>query len=244
MIRKFIPFLFIFSLTFIAGCESASKILGSMTSSGDGTPTNTEVVGGLKQALENGISASANRLSMTDGYFKNNAIKVLFPPEAQKIEKTMRDIGMGNLVDQAIESFNRGAEKAAKQAAPIFVNAIKSMTINDAMGILLGAENSASNYLKASTYNQLEKTYMPVIEKSLNEVNATKYWSDIITRYNKIPLVQKQNPDLTSFVTQKALDGLFLMVEKEELKIRQNVSMRVTDLLKKVFGYADRQRNS
>lgn len=243
MIRKFIPFLFIFALTFVAGCESANKILGSMTSSTSGVPTNTEVVGGLKQALEKGIGESAGRLSLKDGYFRNNAIKVLFPPEAQRIENNLRDIGMGNMVDNAIESFNRGAERAAKEAVPIFVNAIKSMTINDAMNILLGADNSASNYLKASTFSQLEKTYMPIVEKSLNEVNATKYWSDVITRYNQIPLVQKQNPDLTSYVTEKALDGLFYMVEREEAKIRQNVSVRNTDLLKKVFGYADSQRN-
>lgn len=240
MIKKIVPFLIIIPLLF-GGCESASKILGGLTS-GSSTPTNTEVVSGLKQALEQGIGQSAQRLSLADGYFKNNLIKIMFPPEAQKVENTLRSMGLDNMVDKAIESFNRGAERAAKEAAPIFVNAIKSMTVNDAMGILLGADDSATNYLKSSTYKQLEQSYMPIIDKSLKEVNATKYWSDVITRYNKIPLVQKVNPDLTSYVTQKALDGLFVMVVREEQKIRQNVSVRNTDLLRKVFGYADSQR--
>jgi hypothetical protein len=242
MLKKIIPFLIIIPILF-GGCESANKILGGLTSgSGSLTPTNTEIVGGLKQALELGISDGANRLSLADGYLKNNLIKIMFPPEAQKVESTLRSLGLDPMVDRAIESFNRGAERAAKQAAPIFVNAIKSMTVNDAMGILLGADDSATNYLKSSTYQQLQNSYMPIIEKSLNEVNATKYWSDVITRYNQIPLVQKVNPDLTSFVTQKALDGLFFTVVREEQKVRQNVSSRSTDLLRKVFGYADSQK--
>jgi len=242
MLKKIIPFLIIIPILF-GGCESANKILGGLTSgSGSLTPTNTEIVGGLKQALELGISDGANRLSLADGYFKNNLIKIMFPPEAQKVESTLRSLGLDPMVDRAIDSFNRGAERAAKQAAPIFVNAIKSMTVNDAMGILLGADDSATNYLKSSTYQQLQNSYMPIIEKSLNEVNATKYWSDVITRYNQIPLVQKVNPDLTSFVTQKALDGLFFTVVREEQKVRQNVSSRSTDLLRKVFGYADSQK--
>lgn len=242
MLKKIIPFLIIIPILF-GGCESANKILGGLSSgTGSLTPTNSEIVGGLKQALELGITDGSNRLALADGYFKNNLIKIMFPPEAQKVENTLRNMGLDPMVDKAIESFNRGAEKAAKEAAPIFVNAIKSMTVNDAMGILLGADNSATNYLKSSTYNQLQNSYMPIIEKSLNEVNATKYWSDVITRYNQIPLVQKVNPDLTSYVTQKALDGLFFTVVREEQKIRQNVSSRNTDLMRKVFGYADSQK--
>lgn len=242
MLKKIIPFLIIIPILF-GGCESANKILGGLSSgTGSLTPTNSEIVGGLKQTLELGITDGSNRLALADGYFKNNLIKIMFPPEAQKVENTLRNMGLDPMVDKAIESFNRGAEKAAKEAAPIFVNAIKSMTVNDAMGILLGADNSATNYLKSSTYNQLQNSYMPIIEKSLNEVNATKYWSDVITRYNQIPLVQKVNPDLTSYVTQKALDGLFFTVVREEQKIRQNVSSRNTDLMRKVFGYADSQK--
>lgn len=231
----------------ISGCESASSILqnaGNVLTGGNGSyiPTQSEAGNGLKQALEIGIANGSERLAMRDGYFGNQMIKILFPPEAQKVENALRDLGMGNMVDKAIESFNRGAEKAAKEAAPIFVSAIKQMTINDAMNILLGDQDAATSYLKTSTFTQLESRFTPIIDRSLKEVNATKYWEDVIVRYNKIPFVQKVNPDLTAYVTEKALDGLFFMVAKEELKIRDNVSARTTDLLQKVFGYADSQK--
>lgn len=244
MFKKIIPILFIFAM-FSSGCDSASNILqqaNDILTGSSGTPTEGEVGSGLKQALEFGIAAGANRLAERDGYFGNPLVKVLFPPEAQKVEEAMRTLGLGSMVDKAIESFNRGAEKAAKEAAPIFVNAIKQMTIQDAMGILLGQPDAATSYLRGQTFNQLTSRFTPVIDRSLNEVNATKYWEDVIVRYNKIPFVEKVNPDLTSYVTEKALDGLFKMVAKEELKIRENVSSRTTDLLQKVFGYADAQR--
>lgn len=243
--KKLLPFLMVFALL-TSGCDSASKLLQDASSvflgSEDGTPSSLEIGNGLKQALEVGITAGANRLSATDGYFGNALVKVLLPPEAQKVENTLRSLGLGTMVDKTIESLNRGAENAAKEAAPIFVSAIKSMTIQDATSILLGNQDAATNYLKSTTSSQLTSAFTPVIEKSLNEVNATKYWSEMITRYNKIPLVEKVNPDLTSYVTEKALDGLFLMVAKEELKIRENVGSRSTDLLQKVFGYADTKK--
>lgn len=246
MFKKILPLLMVFAMLF-SGCDTASNILqqaGEVLTGGGGSylPTSGEAGSGLKQALEFGIAAGANRLADKDGYFGNPLVKVLFPPEAQKVEDAMRNLGLGSMVDKAIESFNRGAEKAAKEAAPIFVTAIKSMTINDAMGILLGDNEAATSYLKSSTLQQLNARFTPIIDRSLNEVNATKYWEDVIVRYNKIPFVQKVNPDLTSFVTEKALDGLFMMVAKEELKIRDNVSSRTTDLLQKVFGYADSQK--
>lgn len=231
-----------------SGCDSASRVLQTasdvlMGGSGNGTPTSLEIGNGLKQALEVGISAGANRLSQEDGYLGNNLVKVLLPPEAEKVETTLRKIGLGNMVDRTIVSLNRGAEKAAKEAAPIFVSAIKQMTIQDASGILLGSnQEGATDYLKSATTSQLTAKFTPIIDKSLNEVNATKYWGEMITRYNKIPLVEKVNPDLTSYVTEKALDGLFKMVAKEEQQIRQNVGARTTDLLQKVFGYADSQK--
>lgn len=244
MFKKFLPLLMVFAI-FTSGCDTASNILqqaGSVFTGEGGVPTAGEAGSGLKQALEFGIAAGANRLAEKDGYYGNSLVKVLFPPEAQKVEEAMRSLGLGGMVDKAIESFNRGAEKAAKEAAPIFVTAIKSMTINDAMGILLGDQEAATSYLKSSTLQQLNSRFTPVIDRSLKEVNATKYWNDVIVRYNKIPFVQKVNPDLTSYVTEKALDGLFKMVAKEEIKIRENVSSRTTDLLKKVFGYADTQK--
>ncbi|MCB9256718.1 MAG: DUF4197 domain-containing protein [Chitinophagales bacterium] len=245
MFKKVFPILFSISILFMS-CESASQLLQTantvLTGSDSAVPSSLEIGNGLKEALEIGISTGANRLSAKDGYLGNSLVKVLFPPEAQKVEKTMRDLGLGAMVDKAIVSFNRGAEKAAKEAAPIFVSAIKSMTINDAMGILLGQPDAATSYLKQSTYNELKSRFTPVIDRSLNEVQATKYWSDVITRYNQIPLVQKVNPDLTTYVTEKALDGLFLMVAKEELNIRDKVSARSTSLLQKVFAYADSKK--
>lgn len=243
MKKKLLPILMVFALL-TSGCESAQQLLQSANDvlTGSSTPSSSEVSGGLKQALEVGISAGANRLSQTDGYFGNSLVKVLFPPEAQKVEKTLRDLGLGSMVDKAILSFNRAAEDAAKEAAPIFVSAIKQMTFNDAMNILLGSNDAATNYLNKATHSQLQAKFKPVIQNSLNKVNATTYWNEVVTRYNKIPLVEDVNPDLTSYVTEKALDGLFKMVAKEELKIRDNVSARSTDLLKKVFGYADSQK--
>ena len=245
MFKKILPLLLV-SAVVGSGCEAAKNILqqtGSVLVGHDSyVPTSGEAGNGLKQALEIGIAAGSNRLAERDGYFGNTLVKVLFPPEAQKVEETMRNLGLGFMVDKAIESFNRGAEKAAKEAAPIFVRAIKSMTISDAMGILLGNQDAATSYLKSSTLQQLNTQFTPIIDRSLNEVNATKYWEDVIVRYNKIPFVKKVNPDLTAYVTEKALDGLFLMVAKEELKIRENVSSRSTELLQKVFAYADAQK--
>ncbi len=243
--KKLLPFLMVFALL-TSGCESANKILQDASNvllgSSDGTPSSLEIGNGLKEALEVGIAEGANRLSVQDGYLGNSLVKVLLPPEAQKVESTLRSLGLGSMVDKTIESLNRGAENAAKEAAPIFVSAIKSMTIQDATSILLGNQDAATSYLKSSTSTQLTNAFTPVIENSLNEVNATKYWSEMITRYNKIPLVEDVNPDLTAYVTDKALDGLFLMVAKEELKIRENVGSRTTDLLQKVFGYADTKK--
>ena len=245
MFKKFLPSLMVFAIL-TSGCETTNQLLQNagnvLNGSAAYVPSAGEAGSGLKQALEIGISAGANNLAATDGYFGNSLVKVLFPPEAQKVEETMRKLGLGSMVDKAIESFNRGAEKAAKEAAPIFVSAIKQITINDAMGILLGNQDAATSYLKSATLIELTARFTPVIERSLNEVNATKYWEEVILRYNKIPLVQKVNPDLTSYVTEKALAGLFIMVAKEELKIRENVGSRTTDLLQKVFGYADSKK--
>jgi hypothetical protein len=170
-----------------------------------------------------------------DGFFKNAAIKILLPEEAQKVEKTMRDLGMGSLVDKAILSVNRAAEDAAKSAAPIFVNAVKSMTINDALGILKGSDTAATSYLKSKTTLSLTNAFKPVIEKSLAKVNATKYWGDVFTAYNKFA-TKKINTDLSAFVTERALDGIFYQVGVEEKAIRKDPVARTTEILRKVFG--------
>lgn len=199
--------------------------------------TTAEVGNGLKEALINGISKGSDIVSQLDGYYKNPQIKIPFPPEVKKVETTLRDIGLGSEVDKFIMTLNRGAEDAAKEAKPIFISAIKSMTIQDAWAILKGEENAATEYLKKTTSAQLKEKFKPVIQVSLNKVNATKYYGDLVNTYNKIPLVTKVNPDLNDYATDKAIEGLFLMIAKEEKNIRQDPIARTTDLLKRVFGY-------
>ncbi|MDQ7948161.1 MAG: DUF4197 domain-containing protein [Pedobacter sp.] len=209
----------------------------------NGTPTNLEIGTGLKQALEIGTSTGADQLSAKDGFFGNLAIKILFPPEAQKVEKTLRGLGFNTLADNVILSINRAAEDAAKEAKPIFLSAIRQMTIADAANILLsGNKDAATEYFKRVTTAQLMEKFRPVITASLGKVGATKYWGDAATAYNKIPLVKPINTDLSSYVAQKAIDGMFVQVAQEELKIRNNISARSTPLLQKVFGYADQRR--
>lgn len=225
---------FLIATLFLSGCETTQQILKNIGQPGTGL-TSAEIVSGLKEALEVGARNSSNQLSSLDGFFKNAAIKILLPEEAQKVEKTLRDVGLGSLVDKAILSVNRAAEDAAKSAAPIFIDAIKGMTIQDALGILQGGDFAATNYLKSKTTTPLTNAFRPVIEKSLQKVGATKYWSDVFTNYNRFA-TNKINPDLSAFVTGKALDGIFLQVGLEEQKIRKDPVARVSEILKKVFG--------
>src|SRR5690606_37951651 len=207
-----------------------------------GNPTTFEIGQGIKQALEIGTSQGADRLSSKDGFLGNMAIKILFPPEAKKVENTLRSLGLNSLCDNVITSLNRAAEDAAREAKPIFISAIKQMTITDATNILLGNQDAATQYFKRVTTAQLMEKFSPVITNSLSKVRATKYRGDVANRYNKIPLVKPINADLSEYVTQKALDGLFLEIAQEELKIRGNLGARSTPLLQKVFGYADKNK--
>ncbi|GAB3922740.1 DUF4197 domain-containing protein [Mucilaginibacter myungsuensis] len=202
-------------------------------------PTNLDINNALKQALELSTGKSSDQLSAVDGFFGDAAIKILFPPEALKAEKTLRSLGLNKLCDDVILSLNRAAEGAAKEAKPIFVNAIKQMTLKDVSNILLGEQDAATQYFKTSTTTQLSAKFKPIIEGSLNKVGATRYYTSAATQYNKVPFVKKINPDITEYVTQKAMDGLFLQIAKEELKIRSDLSARTTPLLKKVFSFAD-----
>jgi len=199
--------------------------------------TTAEVAEGLKEALVNCISKGSDQVSQLDGYFKNPEIKIPFPPDVKKVEKTLRDIGLGGEVDRFIMTLSRGAEDAAREAKPIFVSAIKSMTVQDAWAILKGEDNAATEYLKKTTSAQLKEKFKPFIQTSLNKVNATKYYGDLVSRYNKIPLVDKVNPNLDDYATDKAMEGLFTMIAKEEKSIRKDPVARTTELLKKVFGY-------
>lgn len=202
--------------------------------------TSGEIASGLKQALEFGITEGATKLSQQDGYFKS-AYKILLPPEARKVTEKLKSIpGFTNVENIILEKINRGAEDAAKKAAPIFKNAITSMTFNDALGILMGNQNAATRYLQNATTNKLYAEFNPVIAESLDKFSARKYWADAVNAYNKIPLVEKANPDLDDYVTKQALTGLFSMVEKKEIEIRTNIASRTTDLLKKVFAKQDK----
>ncbi|OWK72670.1 DUF4197 domain-containing protein [Pedobacter sp. AJM] len=212
------------------------------TTSSTGTPSQLEIGQGIKEALQIGVSAGADRLSARDGFLGNLAVKILMPPEAQKVEKTLRSIGLNSLCDNVILSLNRAAEDAAKEAKPIFIAAIKQMTLADASNILLGNNDAATSYFKRVTTAQLLEKFSPVVKNSLNKVNAGKYYSDLTTQYNRLPLVKPVSTDLTGYVTQKAIDGLFIEVAKEELKIRGNLNSRSTTLLQKVFGYANRKK--
>jgi hypothetical protein len=216
--------------------KNLKKQVTGNSSSGSGLSSD-EIINGLKQALTLGAQKSADKLSAADGFFKDAAVKVLMPPQAQNVEKTLRNLGMGKLVDDAILSMNRAAEDASKSAAPIFVNAIKRMTVQDGLGILRGADTAATGYLRKSTSPELTSAFHPVIDSSLQKTGATKYWKTVFDTYNKLPTTfRKVDPDLASFVTQKAMDGIFYYVAQEEQKIRKDPAAQVTDLLKKVFG--------
>ncbi len=207
----------------------------ALTMTGTGL-TEQDAASGIKEALLQGTSQGVQILSKIDGYFGNPEIKIPFPPEASTIERSLRSIGFDKQVNQVVLSLNRAAENAAQEAKPIFVAAIKNMTIADAIGIVRGSNDAATLYLKKNTSRELSNKFQPVIKSSLDKVNATKYWTGIIKTYNTIPLVEPINPNLTEYVTNKALDGLFSMIAKEELAIRKDPVARTSEILKKVFG--------
>jgi sRNA-binding protein len=214
--------------------KDAQKTLDSK-SIGSGY-TAEEAAKALKEALVQGTTKGTNLISKVDGFYKNPEIKIPFPPEAKKVEETLKDIGLENQVDEVVLSLNRAAEDASKSAKNIFVDAITDMTINDAINIVKGDNHAATTYLKNKTTIKLTNAFSPVIKNSLDKVNATKYWSTAMNTYNKVPFVEKVNPDLTQYVTGKALDALFLMISREEELIRKDPIARTTELLKKVFG--------
>ena len=202
--------------------------------------TADQVASGLKEALEKGVTTGTQKVGKVDGYFKNPKIKIPFPPDVQKVENTLRDLGMGSEVDRFVKTLNRGAEQAAKEAKPVFVSAIKQMTINDAWDILKGDnKQAATNYLKRTTSSELRVKFRPIVKKALDNTNATKYYGDIVRRYNQIPLIDKVDPDLEEYATQKAMDGLFLMIAQEEKKLRAHPAARTTAQLKNVYKEQD-----
>jgi uncharacterized protein DUF4197 len=216
--------------------KKANSLFGKKNSSGNSSSLSSgEIVSGLKEALSLGAKKSGDKLSATDGFYKDAAVKILLPKQVQNVESKMKMLGLGKLVDDAELRMNRAAEDASKTAAPIFLDAIKKMTITDALNILRGADTAATGYLRKTTSTSLTTAFRPIIEESLKKVDAAKYWKDVFSAYNKFT----SNPvdtDMNSYVTAKALDGLFYYVAQEEVNIRKNPAARVTDILKSVFG--------
>lgn len=213
-------------------CEILSKLPTGM-----GGVTEAEAGQGIKEALGQGLVKAVLQLNQTDGFFKDALYKILLPPEAKKIENTLRDLGMNNMVDKAILQINRAAEDAAGFAKPIFVDAIKSMTLSDAIGLVRNGDTSATHFFRIKTTDKLIAAFMPVIKSSLDKLDATRYYADIVNTYNNFPTTFKKiNPDLPGFVTGRATDALFNLVAKEEVNIRQNIAARTSEILRKVFG--------
>ncbi|HRD42514.1 MAG TPA: DUF4197 domain-containing protein [Ferruginibacter sp.] len=217
----------------LSGCETLQQAAGSL----GGPVTEAEAGQGIKEALSQGLVKSVLQLNSVDGFFKDATYKILLPPEAKKIENTLRSLGMNSLVDKAILSINRGAEEAVGTAKPIFADAIKSMTLQDAIGLIKNGDTSATHFFRVKTTDKLVAAFTPIIQASLNKADATKYYGDIIKTYNDLPTTfKKLNPDLTGYVTNRATNALFDLIGKEEVNIRTNFLARTTDLLKKVFG--------
>jgi len=234
--KPIFPIAILLLVSTVCSSQINLKKLKDKVAGATGSVSTEEVAQGLKEALTNGVSKGSDLVSQVDGYLKNQEIKIPFPPEVQQVETKLRAIGMGGEVDKFVTSLNRAAEDAAKEAKPIFVTAVKEMTIQDAWSILRGEQNSATQYLIKTTSTPLKAKFKPIIQASLAKVNATKYYKDLVTTYNKIPLIQKVNPNLDDYATDKAADGLFIMIAKEEKNIRENPGARTTELLKKVFS--------
>lgn len=234
--KQFLLFLLAAVLVVNSEAQSIFDKAKKTFSKNNSNVTEEEAGFGVKEALNNGISSAVSFLNKPDAFFKNDLYKVLLPPEAKKMEKTLRDIGMGKMADDAIEAINRGAEDAVGYATPIFVDAIKQMTVTDALKLVSGGKNSITEFFRSKTSAKLKEAFMPVIDKSLEKTNATKYYGDAVNQYNKVPLVKKMNPDLADHVAEKTLFALFDRIAVEEVNIRSNPAARTSDLLKKVFG--------
>ncbi|MCC8358406.1 DUF4197 domain-containing protein [Salinimicrobium sediminilitoris] len=234
--KKF--FLLLIMAPLLTGCAELQQIADSLPQEGTGV-TNTEVAAGLRQALDFGIEKQVTKLAQEDGFFSNELVRINLPPELQKVDRTLRDLGMSSLADEGLKVLNRAAEDAVKEATPIFVDAVKQITFTDARNILLGDDTAATSYLVQKTTDPLYTRFNPVITNSLDRVGATQIWTNIINRYNALPLTNDVNPDLADYVTQEALDGVYTMIAVEEKEIRNNFASRTTNLLQRVFALQD-----
>ena len=200
-----------------------------------------DISAGLKEALNNGITKQVTKLTAEDGFYKNDLVKILLPTELQKVDRTMRSLGMASLADEGLKLLNRAAEEAVKEATPIFVDAVKNMNFTDAKTILMGNENAATKYLETATSSALYDKFSPIIDTSLNKVKADKIWEQMINKYNSIPLVKKVSPDLKDYVTKETMKGVFNMVAVEEKEIRVNLKARTSPLLQSIFAMQDKK---
>ena len=234
--KKAILLFVIFSFS---SCAELQQIADNLPQEGGYGISNAEISGGLKQALQKGIDTRVAELSEEGGFFRNELVRITLPPELQKVDQTLRDVGLDALADEGLQVLNRAAEDAVKEATPIFVNAVREMTFTDARNILLGDDRAATEYLSAKTSEELYTRFNPVIENSLDRVGANQVWSNIIDRYNRLPLTGSVNPDLPDYVTQEALEGVFTMIALEEVEIRNDLSARTTDVLRRIFALQD-----
>ncbi|NNL16173.1 MAG: DUF4197 domain-containing protein [Flavobacteriaceae bacterium] len=218
-------------------CAELQDVINQLPQGGE--ISNTEIASGLREALDFGIDKQVTKLTLEDGFYKNELVKILLPDELQKVDKALRDIGLSNLADEGLKILNRAAEDAVKEATPIFVKAVKEITFTDAKNILLGNDDAATKYLSAKTQTALYDKFNPVIESSFSKVGADQIWQNLINKYNSIPFTDDVNPDLTDYVTNEALKGVFMMIAVEEKDIRSKFSSRTTDLLKRVFALQD-----
>lgn len=235
--KKIVLSLVAFSLF---GCAEMQQVMDQLPQ-GTGVLSQAEIGSGLKEALNNGITKQVSKLTATDGFYRNEAVKIFLPEELKVVDKKLRQISLSKLADEGLKVINRAAEDAVKEATPIFVDAVKQMSFNDAKNILLGNDSSATNYLQNTTSTSLQAKFTPVIQNSYTRVGADKIWSEIITKYNSLPLVKKVNPNLTEYTTSKAMEGVFKMIAVEEKDIRTNLSARSSVLLKKVFALQDKK---
>ncbi len=235
--KLFLTFIVAYLFVSCAQLQQVANQFPELNPNGVGIDINA----GLKEALNNGISKQVSKLTAVDGFYKNEAVKILMPEELQKVDKALRTIGLSSLADDGIKMLNRAAEDAVKESTPIFVDAVRNMSFTDAKTILLGNESAATSYLQTTTTTPLYAKFNPVIKNSFAKVGADKIWTSIITKYNSIPLVKKVNPDLTDYTTNKALDGVFKMIAVEEKNIRTNLKSRTSTLLQQVFALQDKK---
>lgn len=228
----------LFVICSLHSCAELQEVVNSLPQSG-GVLSNTDIASGLRQALDLGIEKQVTKLTETDGFYRNELVKILLPAELQKVDKGLRDIGLGSLADEGLKVLNRAAEDAVKEATPIFVNAVKEITFTDAKNILLGTNDAATQYLTSKTKTALYDKFHPVINTSFKKVGADQIWQNLINRYNAIPFTSNVNPDLTDYVTDEALKGVYTMIAVEEKEIRTKAGSRTTDLLRKVFALQD-----